>query len=87
MDAKRMVKKGEEIYIRRYKKILEKSHRGEYLAIDLNTEESFLGSSPEKAAQKATRKNPKGFFYLVRIGFAGVYRIGSMVTDADYSII
>jgi hypothetical protein len=87
MDAKSVAKRGNEIYSRKYKAKLEKSHRGEYLAIDIKNEESFLGNSPGEAAKKAEKKNPRGPFYLLRIGFTSVYRMGSMLTDADYSIL
>jgi hypothetical protein len=87
MDAKSVAKRGKEIYSRKYKSELEKTHHGEYVAIDVNSGLCYLGSTAGEATRKAEKKNPRGPFYLLRIGFASVYRMGSMLTDADYSIL
>jgi hypothetical protein len=86
MDVKELAQRGEEIYTRKYKQDLEEHHRGEFAAIDVTTEECFIGSSPEEAARKAADSNPGGFFHLIRIGFSGVYRMGTLLSHADYSI-
>jgi len=86
MDLKELAQKGEEIYTRNYKDELEKSHHGQFIAIDVENESYYLGSTPEEAAQKAAQENPGGFFHLIRIGFSGVYRMGTLLSNADYSI-
>ncbi|MEW6052140.1 MAG: hypothetical protein AB1644_13890 [Candidatus Zixiibacteriota bacterium] len=86
MDLKELTEKGQEIYNRRYKAELEKSHYGEYVAIDVATEEFYLGASPEQAATNAAKANPGGFVHLIRIGYSGVYRMGSLLSNANYSI-
>ncbi|MGH8016559.1 MAG: hypothetical protein ACREBV_10230, partial [Candidatus Zixiibacteriota bacterium] len=68
MDFKQLVQKGQDIYDRRYKKDLEEKHHGEFVAIDVTTEDHYLGSTPDEAAQKAREANPGGFFHLIRIG-------------------
>jgi len=86
MDLKELAQKGEEIYTRKYKPELEHSHHGQFVAIDVISEDFFLGSTPEEAAQKAAKQNPGGFFHLIRIGYSGVYRMGTLFSDANYSI-
>ncbi|OGC91906.1 MAG: hypothetical protein A2W25_01810 [candidate division Zixibacteria bacterium RBG_16_53_22] len=86
MNLKELAQKGEEIYARKYKEELEKSHHGQFVAIDVTNEKYFLGTTPGEAAQKAAQENPGGFFHLIRIGFSGVYRMGTLLSNADYSI-
>ncbi|MEW5701980.1 MAG: hypothetical protein AB1792_07110 [Candidatus Zixiibacteriota bacterium] len=57
------------------------------MAIDVFSEESFVGATAEEAAKKAAHLCPGGFFHLIRIGFNGVYRMGTLLTNADYSFL
>ena len=86
MDMKELANKGQKIYERRYKKKLEKSHFGQFVAIDIFSEDHFLGSTAEEAAKKAQEARPNGFFHLMRIGYNGVYRMGTFLFDENYSI-
>ncbi len=84
MDVKKIAKRGEEIYARRYKENFERNYRGKYMVIDITTEDYSIASTPEEATQEAHKKNPKGVFYLIRIGYSGVYRMRTHLTSADY---
>jgi hypothetical protein len=86
MDLKELAQKGEEIYTRKYKQELESSHHGQFVAIDVEDESYYLGSTPEEAAQKAAKARPGGFFHLTRIGYNGVYRMGMLFSNANYAI-
>ena len=86
MDMKELANKGQEVYERRYKKKFEKSHQGQFVVIDVFTEDFYLGATPEEAAEKARDDRKGGFFHLIRIGFDGAYRMGTLLSDADYSI-
>jgi len=68
--------KGEKIYREKYQAKYERGHTGKYLAIDIQTEQAYLGETPEEAIQNAQAANKTGLFHTVRIGFAGVYRLG-----------
>lgn len=64
--------KGEAIYSK-IRERLEPEHKGEIAAIEVDSEEYFLGRTVVEAAQKARQKHPDKFFYFVRIGFPAVY--------------
>lgn len=68
--------RGEQIYQQKYKAKLEAENPGQYVAIDIDTENIYLGSTPEEALGKAQKQAPRGQFHLIRIGSAGVYRVG-----------
>ncbi len=70
--------KGDKIYKERYQRDYELKYHGKFLAIDVTSEDgkAFLADSPEAALKTAEKDNPKGFFYLLRIGAPGVYRVG-----------
>lgn len=71
-----IAEKGEALYKSRFRAEYEEGHVGQFLAIDVTLEEAFVADTPEGALETAQRKNPQGFFHLVKIGSPGVYRVG-----------
>ncbi len=69
-------KKGLAIYQEKYQQEYEKKFPGKFVAIDIQTGEAFVADSPEDALGTAQAKNPNGFFHLIRVGSAGVFRVG-----------
>lgn len=67
--------KGEEIYKNKHKAMLEKKHLGEFVAIDIETEEAHLGNDPAEALTKARDANPHSTTHLIKVGSPGVYRV------------
>ena len=53
---------------------LEKEHRGEIVAIEVGTDDYFLGKRGIEAITKARKKYPNAVFYLVKIGFPAVHK-------------
>jgi hypothetical protein len=76
LSPQAIAEKGEEIYQRKYKAQYEKTHAGKFLAVELGTEEGFLGDTPEEAIRAAQTARDGGYFHLIRIGAPGVYRVG-----------
>lgn len=74
-SPKQIAEKGEDIYAKKHKVKLEKKHLGEFVAIDIETEEAHVGSDPTEALTKAQKANPTGTAHLIRIGSSGVYRV------------
>jgi hypothetical protein len=80
MDAKRIYpinpeefgSKGEEIY-KLIGPQLESEHKGEIAAIEVESEEYFLGETVIEAGRKAKEKYPDKVFYFVRIGYPVVH--------------
>lgn len=68
--------KGQEIYTRLYKTEYERSHPGEYVAIGIGDESASLGKTGSEALAEAKRKNPHGFFHLIRVGHLTAFEVG-----------
>lgn len=65
-------RKGMEIYQRAQRR-LEKSHYGEYVAIEVDSGKYFLGKTLEEATVKAKNVFPTKIFYFVKVGFPAVF--------------
>lgn len=66
---KTLADQGEHIYRRLKKRLLENNH-GKFVAIDVTSEEYFIGSTLLEAYQKAKKKYPSHKFHFIRIGFS-----------------
>jgi hypothetical protein len=67
-----MAAKGESIYAT-LKEKLEKEHRGEFVAIEVDSGDYFLGQTLQEADKKARQKYPDRVFYVIRIGRRAVW--------------
>jgi hypothetical protein len=55
------------------------------LAIDVISEQAYLGQTPEEAYENARRSGAaKGIFHLMKIGSSGAYRV-SYSPNGDFS--
>ena len=77
VDSEEIAKKGEEIYQRRFQKEYEPSHNGKFLAIEIESEEGFLGDTSVEAIERAKEKHPQKIFYIKKIGFQAAEIISS----------
>lgn len=73
---KQLAEKGEAIYKAKYQQEYERVYPGKYVAIDIGTEKAFVADTPEGAIELLEKENPKAFFHLVRVGSAGVFKVG-----------
>jgi uncharacterized membrane-anchored protein len=80
MKPKETAQKGQRIYDEKLKDKLESVALDKYVAIDIKTEDYFVGETPEEALESAKTKNPKGIFYLVRVGHKGAFRLNSYIS-------
>lgn len=71
--------KGQEIYEGKLKDQLEKEHLGKYVAIDVETEEYFVGESLEEALTKAREKYANKIFHSIKIGSTGVFTASGLL--------
>jgi hypothetical protein len=71
-DQRKVISGGKEIY-NRIRERLEPEHKGEIVAIEVDSGEYFLGRTVTEATSEARRKHPDKVFYFVRVGFPAVY--------------
>jgi hypothetical protein len=78
-----IAKEGERIYKETLKEQLEKDNIGKFLAIEVETGDYFIDDSLEEALKKAKEKYSKKLFYLMRIGFSGIYNVSWTSTNGN----
>jgi hypothetical protein len=73
---------GEQIYRERYQAQYEASHRGKFLAIDVETGEATLAEEAVDAMEQAHQANPDHMLYLLKIGSPHIGRLGFRLSHA-----
>ena len=60
---------------------LEPQHKGEVVAIEVESGDCFLGKTVVEAGNKARQKYPDKVFYFVKVGFPAMHirRIGTRI--------
>ena len=71
-----IIERGQQIYETRLREILEQGNRGDFVAVEPETERYFLGGTGGEALFAAHQAMPEKQFYLKRIGSAVTYRLG-----------
>ena len=64
---------GERIYEQRYKRDFEARYLGKFVAIDVESERSYLGSTPKEATFEALRASPGACLFFIRVGFEAAF--------------
>ena len=85
-NPKAVAEAGEKIYQEKFQKQLEAATEniGKFLAIDVASEEAYIGDSLEQALSAAREKAPTRFFHLIRIGFLGAFRLSYSNATPDW---
>ena len=68
--------KGQQIF-KQISPQLEIEHRGEIVAIEVDTKDFFLARTVHEALKKAKEKYPGKIFYLGKVGYRAVRKRGS----------
>jgi len=68
MKTKSKYIKAEQIYINSLKNILEKRHKGKIVAIDIDSEQYFVGDCEISAYEKARERNINKPLCFLRVG-------------------
>lgn len=72
LTKEEFARRGEEIY-EEIKGIIEGEHKGEIVAIEIETGDYFIAPSVIKAVKKAKGKHPSKIFYIKRIGYRATH--------------
>lgn len=62
-----VARKGKEIY-EKIREKMEAEHKGEVVAIEVESSDYFLGKSALDAVKRGREKHPDGLYYAIRIG-------------------
>ena len=86
LSPEEIAAKAEEIYRARYKTEYEKKYLGQFVAIDVDSGQSFVARSAEKAVETAQNAVGSGFIHLIKIGSPGVYHVSYSSPNAAKSL-
>lgn len=68
INVQELTRKGEEIYQQDLKGDLEQHNNGEYVAIEVESKQHYVGITKEEAVAKAKKEYPNKIFFVRRIG-------------------
>lgn len=74
-DPRSVAEAGEKIYKEKFREKFEKTHAGQFVAIDVLSEESYIAETPDGAFEKARNASPHGIFHLIKIGSSGAFSV------------
>lgn len=69
-------RRGEEIYRQKLWADVEESHQGQFLVLDIETEEYEIAADDLTATKRLLARRPHAVLYGLRIGSPAAYRLG-----------
>ncbi len=87
INPNELAEKGIEIYNQQLKSELEKTHQGDYVAIEVDSGKYFIDKTDIEALMKARRQFPHKVFYLVKIGSRAVIHFSSGHRPISYGSV
>ena len=75
--SKEIVRRGEELYEKRIRSIVEPDNKGKYLTIDIETGDYEMGDDQLTVAERSLAKHPGAALYIKRVGYDAALRIGA----------
>ena len=83
VDREEFVRRGQEYYDEHLRARLEPDHKGEYVVLDAETGEYEMDRDRLAAMARARAKHPGTVFYIVRVGYPTVGRIGARLRRSE----
>ena len=77
-ETKSVIYRAKEIYEQQLKSRLEASHRDQFVAIEPDSGEFFIGKTFDEAVKIARSKFPSALSHTIRIGHAAAFHVGVM---------
>lgn len=75
-DVGQIAERGAQIYSQRLRQLLEPTHKGKYVVIDVDSGAFEIDADRMAATDRAREKWPAARLYLARVGYDTVGRIG-----------
>ena len=76
LDVDEFVRRSEEIYVTRLRSVLEPEHTDEFVAIEPDSGEYFLGKTLNEATRAARAKYPDRLTHAMRVGHKAALHLG-----------
>lgn len=78
-EIEEFVRRAEEIYASRLRSVLEPGHADEFVAIEPESGEYFLGKTLSEATRAARQSYPDRWTHAMRVGHSAALHLGSLV--------
>jgi hypothetical protein len=75
--------RGEELYARTLRRLVEPGNRGKFLVIDIRTGDYEIDADDLQATKRVLAKHPDAVLYGLRIGYPTAYTLGGHVAVHD----
>lgn len=60
----------------------EPAQNGKFLAIDIESKDTFIGNTSSEAVELARKAHPNRVFYVVKIGFSAAETLASLASNS-----
>ena len=80
-DINKIAEAGAKIYDE-LKLQYEPSQNGKFLAIDIESKDTFIGNTSSEAVELAREAHPNKVFYVVKIGFSAAETLASLAPNS-----
>ena len=77
-ETKSVISRAKEIYEQRLRADLEAHHRDQFVAIEPDSGDFFVGQTFDEAVNSARSKHPSKLSHTIRIGHAATFHLGVM---------
>ncbi len=77
-ETKSVISRAKEIYEGRLRRSLEASHIDQFIAIEPDSGDYFIGETFDEAVKSARSKYPSKLSHTIRIGHAAAFHLGEM---------
>ncbi len=77
-ETKSVISRAKEIYKRRLKSSLEANHRDQFVAIEPDSGDFFIGETFDEAVKLARSKYPSKLSHTIRVGHDAAFHLGEL---------
>jgi hypothetical protein len=74
-NPKDIAQAGQQIYDEKFRADYEAKYPGQFVAVDVNSEQAFVAPVPEDAVRAARNASPDAIVHLIRIGSSGAFKV------------
>ena len=78
-ETKVVIRRSKEIYEQRLREKLEVTHRGQFVAIEPESGDHFIGNTFDEAVKMARSKHPTKLSHTIRVGHEAAFHLGVMI--------
>ncbi len=83
LESAEVARRGDEIYDRDIRAIVEPEHDGKFLVLDVVSGDYEIDDDDSEANRRSKAKHPAGVRYLIRIGYPAAFFFGGVWRPGD----